>query len=225
VSAGRAPAPSGPSIAPLFAVPIATAMLQDCASLNAELESLLLARENDTYRNPLPTHLPQRETFESDFDLFRWPEPCIARLRTFVLDNVASVAATLGGLTRERLAGLRIRNHAWFHVTRRGGSFVAHNHPMASWSAVYCVRAGEEPPGRPDSGVLRFIDVRGGADGFRDSANASLGLPWQIGPRSFRLAAGVLVIFPSYVVHEVTPFHGSDTRITVAANCWFEGSE
>jgi hypothetical protein len=23
-------------------------------------------------------------------------------------------------------------------------------------------------------------------------------------------------------VHEVTPFHGADTRITVASNCWFE---
>jgi hypothetical protein len=30
-----------------------------------------------------------------------------------------------------------------------------------------------------------------------------------------------MVMFPSYVFHEVTPFYGSDTRITVATNCWF----
>jgi predicted 2-oxoglutarate/Fe(II)-dependent dioxygenase YbiX len=36
-----------------------------------------------------------------------------------------------------------------------------------------------------------------------------------------KLEAGQLVIFPSYVFHEVTPFYGNDTRITVATNCWF----
>jgi hypothetical protein len=30
-----------------------------------------------------------------------------------------------------------------------------------------------------------------------------------------------LVMFPSYVFHEVAPFYGRDTRITVATNCWF----
>jgi hypothetical protein len=93
---------------------------------------------------------------------------------------------------------------------------------MASWSAVYCVRPGEPSAAHPDSGVLRFLDVRGGADAWRDPGNALLAAPWGIGPRGLRLVAGQLVIFPSYVVHEVTPFEGPDTRITVATNCWFE---
>lgn len=220
-----APPPSAgapPAVAPLFAVPFAVARLADCTVLNRELEALLLSREQDRYRNPLPTHLPQHETFESDFDLFRWPEACIARLRSFVLDGVIAVAASMNGLSREQVSRLALRNHTWFHVTRAGGSFVAHNHPMASWSAVYCVRAGERSAAHPDSGLLRFLDVRGGADAWRDAGNASLAEPWRIGPRDLRLDAGQLVIFPSYVVHEVTPFHGTDTRITIASNCWFE---
>jgi len=36
-----------------------------------------------------------------------------------------------------------------------------------------------------------------------------------------RLAAGDLVVFPSYLFHETAPFYGRDTRITVATNCWF----
>jgi uncharacterized protein (TIGR02466 family) len=211
-----------PSIAPLFAVPFAVARLADCAALNRELESLLLSRERDEFRNPYPTHRPQHEMFESDFDLFRWPEACIARLRTFMLDHVVAVAATLNGHARDELARLAVRNHTWFHVTRAGGSFVAHNHPMASWSAVYCVRPGERSAAHPDSGLLRFLDVRGGADAWRDAGNAALADPWRIGARDLRLEAGQLVVFPSYVVHEVTPFHGADTRITVASNCWFE---
>jgi predicted 2-oxoglutarate/Fe(II)-dependent dioxygenase YbiX len=36
-----------------------------------------------------------------------------------------------------------------------------------------------------------------------------------------RLEAGALIVFPSYLFHEVAPFYGRDTRITVASNCWF----
>ena len=214
--------PGAASIAPLFAVPFASTRLEPCAELNRELEALFLAREHEEWRNPWPTHRPQRELFESRFDLFQWPEPCIARLRAFVLENVVRVAAELNGLPLAEMSRLAIRNHTWFHVTRRGGSFVAHNHPMASWSAVYCVRPGEGSPAHPTSGVLRFLDVRGGADAFQDPANARLPAPYRVGHRDLRLEAGQLVIFPSYLVHEVAPFHGGDTRITVATNCWFE---
>jgi uncharacterized protein (TIGR02466 family) len=212
---------ASPELQPLFAVPFATTRLADCAALNTELESLFLARETDDWRNPVPTHRPQRELFESAFDLFAWREPCVARLRDFVFDAVGRVAAAAAGVPLQRFAGLRLHHHAWFHVTRRGGSFVAHNHPMASWSAVYCVRAGEAPADRPESGLLRFLDPRGGAGAFVDAANAALRSPWRVGAHDVRLEAGQLVVFPAYLVHEVTPFHGSDTRITVAANCWF----
>ena len=37
--------------------------------------SCFLAREDDTHRNPTPSHIPQdEEVFESRFNLFRWPE-------------------------------------------------------------------------------------------------------------------------------------------------------
>jgi hypothetical protein len=29
------------------------------------------------------------------------------------------------------------------------------------------------------------------------------------------------VLFPSWVFHEVLPFHGEGERVTVAFNCWF----
>jgi len=33
---------------------------------------------------------------------------------------------------------------------------------------------------------------------------------------------GQLVLFPSYVLHDVKPFEGEGERITVAFNCWFK---
>jgi uncharacterized protein (TIGR02466 family) len=209
------------SIAPLFAAPLATAELPDAERLNAELEAVLLANETEQHRNPRPTHIPQREVFESDFDLFRWPQQCIQRIRHLVLESIGRVVAELSGYTPQDMARLKMHNHTWFHITRYGGSFVAHNHPMASWSSVYCVRAGEEVGERRDSGVLRFLDHRPGSNMFIDPANAHLRVPFNFGHYSMRLRAGQLVIFPSYLTHEVATFMGKDLRITIASNCWF----
>ena len=124
-------------------------------------------------------------------------------------------------LTPEAVSRLKLHNHTWFHVSRYAGSFIAHNHPLASWSAVYCVRPGEGVAEHPQSGVLRFFDPRYGADAFLDAGNAPLRPQFAHHPLERRLAAGELVVFPSYVFHEVAPFFGRDTRITVASNCWF----
>jgi len=45
--------------------------------------------------------------------------------------------------------------------------------------------------------------------------------PFIVGDLDLQLQPGQLVVFPSYLFHEVTPYYGPDTRITVASNCWF----
>jgi len=209
------------TLRPIFAVPLGEARLVPCERLNRELEALFLAREDDGHRNPMPSHIPQQEVFESRFNLFRWPEPCVQELRGFMLDSVAQTVLRATTLLPEDLAGLKFHNHTWFHITRHAGSFVSHNHPMASWSAVYCVRAGELPADQPTSGLLRLFDPRAGASAYRDPANERLHAAF--GPRALelRLSEGQVAVFPSYLFHDVTPFYGSDTRITVASNCWF----
>jgi uncharacterized protein (TIGR02466 family) len=206
---------------PLFAVPFGETRLEPCERLNQELEALFLARETEEHQNPTPSHVPQAETFESRFNLFRWPEACVQELRRFMLDAVARMVMETTTLRAEAIAGLKFHNHTWFHVSRYAGSFIAHNHPLASWSGVYCVRAGENAPAHPDSGVLRFLDTRQGADAYTDPANAPLHRAYALRPLEIRLTPGQMIMFPSYVFHEVAPFYGRDTRITVATNCWF----
>jgi uncharacterized protein (TIGR02466 family) len=205
----------------VFAVPIGEARLEKCERLNRELEALFLARENEENRNPAPSHIPQAETFESRFNLFRWPEACVQELRNFILNAVGHMVMQTTTLRSEDLARLQFQNHTWFHISRYAGSFVAHNHPQASWSAVYCVRAGETAPDHPQSGMLRFLDTRAGANAYADPANMTLQRPFALRPVEIKLTEGQLIMFPSYVFHEVAPFYGRDTRITVASNCWF----
>ncbi len=206
---------------PLFAVPFGEVRLDSCERLNRELEALFLARETEEYRNPAPSHVPQAETFESRFKLFRWTEACVQELRNFVLQAVGQMVIQTTSLRAEDLSRLQFQNHTWFHVSRYAGSFLAHNHPQASWSAVYCVRAGEPAPQHPGSGLLRFHDTRQGANAYADPANTYLHRPFALRPVEIQLVEGQLIIFPSYVFHEVAPFYGRDTRITVASNCWF----
>ncbi len=205
----------------LFAAPFAEGHLVPCERLNRELEELFLARENDENRNPTPSHIPQAEMYESRFNLFRWPDPCVQELRRFMLEAVGRTVMETTTLRAEDMARFKFNNHTWFHITRYAGSFLAHNHPLASWSAVYCVRPGTRPAGHPGSGVLRFLDPRLGADAYLDPANASLHRPYSLRPLELQLTAGQVVVFPSYVFHEVAPFYGPDLRITVATNCWF----
>jgi uncharacterized protein (TIGR02466 family) len=206
---------------PMFAVPFGETRLASCERLNRELEQLFMERENDEHRNPIPSHIPQQETFESRFNLFLWPEPCVQELRRFMLDAIVRMVLETTTLHAEDISRLKFHNHTWFHISRYAGSFVAHNHPLASWSAVYCVRTGEAVPEQPDSGVLRFLDTRQGANAYIDPANAQMHRAYALRPLEFRLTEGQLVMFPSYVFHEVAPFYGRDTRITVATNCWF----
>lgn len=208
-------------VQPLFATPFGEVRLASSERLNRELESLFLARESEDYKNPTPSHVPQAETFESRFNLFLWPEACVRELRDFMLNAVGQMVLATTSLKADDLSRLKFQNQTWFHVSRYAGSFIAHNHPLASWSAVYCVRAGEAVPDHPESGVLRFLDPRQGANAYTDPANLQMHRAYALAPLEVRLQEGQLVIFPSYVFHEVAPFYGRDTRITVATNCWF----
>jgi uncharacterized protein (TIGR02466 family) len=206
-----------------FAVPICHARLPSGEGLNRELEQLFLARETQEFRNPAPSHSPQPQMFESRVDLFTWPEPCIQELRKFMLEAVFRTAMAASATPPEEFARLNLHNHTWFHVTRNSGYFVSHNHALASWSAVYCVKDGVDPSAASRGGLLRLFDARTGADAFLDAASQRLKQPFAVGNLDLQLQAGQLIVFPSYLFHEVTPYYGGDTRITVASNCWFSG--
>ena len=44
--------------------------------------------------------------------------------------------------------------------------------------------------------------------------------PFGFGETAFNLRAGQLLLFPSYLMHEVAPYFGQRERITVAFNAW-----
>lgn len=207
-----------------FAVPMGVTNFEDSSGLNQELAQLFLAREahGNAYSNKQRNSISQNEVFESSFDLFQWQDRCIQQLRDMCFQRLVTFIAQLSRLTPEAIKHWEVHADAWFHVTRHGGYFSAHNHPNASWSAVYCVSHGDDVPERPESAVTRFFDFKSNAMMYLDVANTQLSEPFGLGHRVFNLRAGDFLIFPSYLLHEVSPYFGQKERITVAMNCWFK---
>lgn len=210
-------------VQPAFAVPMVWGSRPD-DGLNDELRELFIAREREgaRYANPNPYTQRNEHLFESHFDLFSWNEPCVRRLQDFCWAALLNAVKEMNGYDDAFMKRLRIGADAWYHVTRRGGYFGIHNHPMASWSGVYCVSGGTHDAGARDSGLLNFINPFVMNTMFVDAGNAQLREPYMYASRSYRLETGQLVLFPSWILHEVKPFIGDGERITVAFNAWFQ---
>lgn len=214
--------PTAFSIIQAFAIPMANAQHPNCADLNTQLRELFLAREQqgERYSNQEPRVRRNRTLFESRFDLFDWPEACVQQLRDFCFSNLFRAIADLNGYGPEVLKGMRYSCESWFHIARGGGYFGAHNHPLHSWSGVYCVRHDGDDP-ETDSGKLTFINPNLAGNMYIDVATARLRRPFSTAPIMLRLKPGQLVLFPSWLLHEVLPYEGNTERITVAFNMKF----
>jgi uncharacterized protein (TIGR02466 family) len=211
------------NITPNFAAPLVEVRLESAEEFNGALRNLFLEREGPAIEPKVKTPTLKHQVFESDFNLFSWPDEPVGQLKQLVIGNLIQVVKRLNNYTDEQISRLSVSSHSWFHITRTGGYASVHNHPMASWSAVYCVDPGDDlGADNPDNGVLRFLDARPSASMFLDPGNMHLQRPYNHGSINYSLNAGQLLFFPSHLMHEVAPYHGQRERITVAANFWFK---
>lgn len=205
----------------LFSVPLAEFHNPEAAQLNPRLGKLFLEREScgDKYRDPHKRDTQSQEVFESRFDLFTWPEPEVREVAGFVHRSLSRLLVSIGNFDEASFRKLKFVYDAWFHVTRTGGYQGVHNHPNASWSGIYCVDPGDNLETQPDSGVVRMIDPKANATFYADAGSEQLKMPFTLGGAQIRHEAGKLVIFPSYLLHEVFAYTGKRPRIVIAFNC------
>jgi uncharacterized protein (TIGR02466 family) len=206
----------------VFATPFVTARLPDSENLNRELAALFLEKEKAGVRYRSPVHIPTQigDVFESTFDLFSWPEPPVQRLARACDDILRNLVATVNNYAPEEMQAFMFHYHAWFHITRYGGYQSVHYHPKACWSGIYCVREGDTVEGRPESGQVKFYDPRGAVFMHADPGNEQLLPSFSTTPVYLTHSEGQLVIFPSYLMHEVLPYLGKSERIVAPFNAW-----
>jgi uncharacterized protein (TIGR02466 family) len=156
--------------------------------------------------------------FESDFDLFKDGHPGLGRLRVFIEQTLGEAVSKLHG-GQPPAAGLRASIvESWFHITNDGGFHDAHTHGGCSWCGLYYVQSGESggrPGGGAPNGGNRFYSPLNHGGGYTDLGNRYLNLTYVDPPAR----DGLLILFPSYLLHSALPYRGSVDRIVIAFNC------
>jgi hypothetical protein len=142
--------------------------------------------------------------------------PCIARVRDMFLDGLKR------WMQSEKIAGEFLVDSFLFpNYARRHEFTIAHNHG-ADVVGVYYVKTAEQPEPlfrsahddfsdywSQDNGVLLLHDPRFNANLVSLTHDDYL----KVYPR-----AGLMVIFPAYVWHSVTPHRDDFRRLSIAAN-------
>jgi uncharacterized protein (TIGR02466 family) len=202
------------SVAGLFQTPLAAVTLADHAALNLDLGERILARRT---REPGIAASNVGGWHSAEFQ--SWSGPAGARLLEAArqLADRLTLSETPGGLAR---TAINWRLTAWANISGVGDSNRAHGHPGAFWSGVYWVDDGGADADETLGGLFEITDPRGllpvmyapslrfAVDGCDDAGGA----------RTLTPKAGMMILFPSWLTHAVTPYRGTRPRISVAFN-------
>ena len=187
----------------VFSTPIFSHVLGNSESLNSQLRDLILEVE----RNVPRINRSNQGGWQSAPDFFRWNNGSVAALERYVRHAIHT--ATLRVTSQPNL-NFRAELYGWAAVNRKGHYNTTHIHPMATWSGVFYVDPGDEAPGS-SGGLLEFVHpVAAAVMTFFPNVLPSARV---VQPR-----AGMLILFPSYVQHNVRPYGGERPRICVPFN-------
>lgn len=191
----------------VFATPVLAEIWPDAARHTAALKAAILNRA----ANAGSVAKSNVHGWQSDVDMAVWGGPAAAAL----------IAHATARADRFTTAPTGWNAEMWANVSRRGASNQTHAHPGSIWSMVYYVDDGYA--GSADkalAGELSFLDPRFPAvrmtapdlryrrpDGSLDNQEVWL-----------RPRTGLFLMFPSWLMHGVRPYHGSGTRISIAIN-------
>lgn len=195
-----------------FATPIIVVDLPDGAQLNAALRPMLLKREAEQPSESRST----LGGWQSTLDLDKWAgAPAIKLLA--IARNIANRITT--DRTGKPVAILWQAN-MWANINRSGHGNEFHSHPGSYWSGVYYVDDGGISANPALGGELEFMDPRGAAPAMY-APHLAFALPGGLAAgtnQTFVPKAGRLVMFPSWLLHQVRPYLGTERRISIALN-------
>lgn len=155
--------------------------------------------------------------YESDFDLLNRQHPAVQSLRTFIVSCIQLVVGKVNEEADEP-SGINVEiPDSWFHITNGGGFHDAHVHNGCSWCGICYLQIGDSGPsqdgGAPNGGSRFYSPLwRGGT--HSDYGNQYLGKAYIDPP----IQDGMVLIFPSYLLHSGLPYRGEKDRVLIAFN-------
>lgn len=156
--------------------------------------------------------------YESHFDLFHDPDEGLQELVAYIRSAVAAAVAIANDHAFSA-KDLEIDfPDSWYHITNAGGFHDAHLHHGCSWCGIFYLQVGQsDGPGRKADGApnggSRFYSPLDRGGGYRDAGNRYL-----VPALDLPIENGLLLIFPSYLLHSGLPYQGQIDRIVIAFN-------
>lgn len=199
----------GDGVSLLFATPILRLVMPDAAQVNPSLRQAVLRKAQ---ANPGKA-ISNVGGWQSANDLLDWEGPEIATFKGWIVAAVRRMAHHSPDFRNRPPGTTTFRAHAWANVNRSGHYNRLHLHPGEHWSGVYYVDVGQPDPAIAGNGVIEFLDPRPTArampiPGFKFDRGI------VVVPQS-----GMLILFPSWLDHWVSPYQGPGERISIAFNC------
>lgn len=201
----------------LFSAPLLHLQLNDAPALNKGLRRLILETR---------TSVPSERMSNSGG--WQSPKNFQDSTDTYMRELLKRIGLAVYMITSECLGEEAARLlkkwevKVWANVNESGDYNTIHSHAGGIWSGVYYVDEGTPNPSRPFSGVLSFKNPTMAA-----LATSNLGLPKplrQLFPPEYLIQPrnGLLLIFPSWLEHQVYPYFGTEPRISVSWDVMFK---
>jgi len=196
----------------LFATPVAAIELPGAEARDRELAAAILRRRAQTPS----VQASNAGGWHSDRDIMVWGGERVAE----VLAAARSAATQLTADRDGRPVQPDWKLLAWANVNGPGDSNICHYHPGSFWSGTYYVDDGGCATDPALGGEFEMLDPRGPGPAmyaptlkFAGEDGASVGSAETICPKP-----GLLVLFPSWLFHQVRPYRGTGLRISIAFN-------
>ncbi|WP_373489551.1 TIGR02466 family protein [Blastomonas sp.] len=189
----------------LFATPLIRHRMPNAAALNAALaQAICERRSGDT-----GIQRSNAGGWHSDTRLFEWAGEASHELARAV---ITLADAHTQDVRAEALGRRGWLLEGWANINGQGAANVQHSHGATYWAAVYFVQAEADGGGRLrlHDPRLPALDMHAPDLRFADCQPEQL---HEIVPEP-----GLLVMFPGWLGHSVTSWHGESERISIAIN-------
>ena len=142
---------------------------------------------------------------ESKFDLFSHKSDIIQKTAQWI---GSCIKETVNTIQVEKYGYHLTFNQSWYHITKTNGMHESHLHPNCSWCGVFYVQSGDE-----GSGDTVFENPANYTYVDRGSQFLNSLCTVRVKPRD-----GMLVLFPSYLIHYQALYTGTQDRIVISFN-------
>ena len=191
-----------------FQIPISYYQNQD---LKDELKKYIISKNSKGIESNIAPQIKQN-LIESKFDFFRDETPIVRKTAQWITNVLTD---TINTLQMEDVNYNFVYNESWYHITKTNGMHEPHTHPRCSWCGIYYLQSGDG-----DSGHTVFQNPV--CPTYIDRGNLYLnsGSSIRVLPKD-----GLLVLFPSFLIHYQALYKGVEDRIVVAFNASIDKRE